>query len=250
MRMRAKLSDALRRASPRNRMSDWRRGLAVAMTVAMLAACGKPSPSAPGTDGDDAAIGSLPRPPAAGGSVTGMPQARGPGDVPLAGAPPASVDDGTQAASDLFNPETGVLPGDGQPTDDPASTDAATEPGVADAVAVIREYYASIGSQSYARAYALWSDGGRASGQTPQQFADGFARTAQVSVSIGEPGNEDAGAGQRYVKVPVTVDARQADGSTKRYVGDYVLHRTVADGATPEQRAWRIASADLRELTP
>ena len=244
------LHDASRPSSPRGRIAGSRRGLALLVAIAMLAACGKPSSSGANPEGDETAIVSLPRPPAAGGSVTGMPQARGPGDVPLAGAPPMPADDGAQAPSDLFNPETGVLPGDAQSFDGTAPTDAATEPGVADAVAVVREYYASIGSQSYARAYALWSDGGRASRQTPQQFADGFARTAQVSLSIGEPGDEDAGAGQRYVRVPVTVDARQADGSTKRYVGDYVLHRTVADGATPEQRAWRIASADLRELTP
>lgn len=215
----------------------------------LLVGCGKPSGTAADA-GDDAAVGALPRPAAAGGSITGMPQARGPGDVPLAGAPPLPVDDGLQAASELFNPETGLLPGDAPIDGDTSGTGATAEPGAPEAVAVIRDYYASIGGQSYARAYALWADDGRASRQTPEQFADGFARTAQVSVSIGEAGAEDAGAGQRSITVPVTVDARQDDGGVRRYIGSYVLRRSVVDGASPDQRAWRIASADLRELTP
>ena len=92
-------------------------------------------------------------------------------------------------------------------------------------------------------------DGGY-TGLTPQQFADGFADTAHVVVTLGDPTGEDAGAGQRYIQVPVAITATRKDGSVHRYDGSYTLHRTVVDGATDEQRAWRIASADLRELQP
>ena len=115
---------------------------------------------------------------------------------------------------------------------------------------VVRDYYAAIAARDYGRAYRLWSDGGRASNQSPQQFANGFADTTGSSVEIGTPGDEDAGAGQRYIEIPVTVTATHADGSRHRYAGSYILHRTVVDGASAEDRAWRISSAKLRETTP
>ena len=105
-------------------------------------------------------------------------------------------------------------------------------------------------ARDYGRAYRLWSENGAASGQSPQQFANGFADTTDVRVQAGDPGDEDAGAGQRYIEIPVTVTATHADGSRHRYAGSYVLHRTVVDGAGAEDRAWRINSAKLRETTP
>ena len=122
------------------------------------------------------------------------------------------------------------------------------EPSPQDAVSVVRDYYAAIDARQFARAYALWSGGGNASGQTPQQFAGGFADTSQVVVETDAPGRIDAAAGSRYIEVPVAVRATHADGSIHRYVGAYTLRRAVVDGASAEQRAWRIASADLREV--
>src|SRR3546814_3363627 len=80
-------------------------------------------------------------------------------------------------------------------------------------------------------------------------FADGFADTAQVVATLGEPGRVDPGAGQRYIQIPVGITATTSDGSVRRYAGTYTLHRTVVDGATAEQRAWRIASARSEEHT-
>jgi hypothetical protein len=215
--------------------------------VTLLPACGDKH-AGPTQQPDP--LEALPKPGQAGGSITGMSTKPGPGEVPLAGAPPAPVPVPAESATqvDLLNPETGVLPGGAGADGGPAA--AAGEPTAQDAVAVIRDYYASIESRSYARAYALWSDGGRASKQTPQQFSDGFSATTHVEASIGEPGNEDAGAGQRYLQIPVAIAATRSDGSVHRYAGQYTLHRTVVDGATAEQRAWRIASADLREVKP
>ena len=117
-------------------------------------------------------------------------------------------------------------------------------------MAVVRAYYAAIGSGDHAGAYALWSEGGRSSGQTPQQFAAGFADTRAVSVQPGEPGAVEGAAGSRYVEVPVSVTTTDADGREQRYVGAYVLRRAAVDGSTAGQRAWRIASAELREYQP
>jgi hypothetical protein len=132
----------------------------------------------------------------------------------------------------------------------PGGEAAAAEPTVDDALAVVRDYYGAINSGDFGRAYALWSDGGNASGQSPQQFAAGFADTTGISVDMQPPGNVGAAAGSRYVEVPVTLVATQRDGSQRRYVGAYTLRRSMVDGATPEQRAWRIGSADLREVQP
>lgn len=201
------------------------------LLCALLAACGgndnRPAAGSTPTDGD----ASLPKPGAAAGSVTGMPMpgesTPDPGRV-AAGEPPAEP---TAASASAESP-------------------ASAEPGADAAVAVLRQYYAAINARDYAAAYAQWGDAGAASGQTPQQFANGFAGSGDIRVQIGAPGPVDAGAGQRHITIPVTVDARQADGTLRRYAGSYVLHLTVVDGATPEQRSWHIASADLRELVP
>src|SRR3546814_13016878 len=81
-------------------------------------------------------------------------------------------------------------------------------------------------------------------------FADGFADTAQVVATLGEPGRVDPGAGQRYIQNPVGIPATTSDGSVRRYAGTYTMHRTVVDGTTAEQRACRRASADLRAVKP
>ena len=201
---------------------------------------------------------SLPTPGASAG-VTGTADvaAGGDGYAPsLGGAPqPVAPADGDLVVQDVpqpeLNPETGLgidPDGDGPLTAPPAADTGAAEPTAADAVGVVRDYYAAVNARNYARAYALWSGDGRASGQTPEQFAGGFADTQGVSVEVGAPGAEDAGAGQRYVQVPVSVSATQGDGSVRRYAGSFTLHRTVVDGATPEQRGWQIRNADLREV--
>lgn len=229
--------------------------------VLLLAACG-------GADDGDAARGAaqgtddaLPTPAGIGG-VTGTPDvAPGPGaqGPALGGAAPAPSPADQDLVIDpslpggVVNPETGLAvdpDGDGPLTAPPAPDTGAAEPTAADAVTLLRDYYAAINARDYARAHGLWANNGAASGQTTLQFAGGFARTQGVSVEVGAPGVEDAGAGQRYIEVPVSLSATQLDGSIRRYAGRYVLHRTVVDGASAEQRAWRIRSADLREVQP
>lgn len=224
--------------------------LAALALCAVLAACGDRDASGRTTSGDGGTE-ALPSPEGTAlGSVTGMPDKPGPGQV----GPP-------QPAPEPLLDEQGnpiVLPPDGAAPADPALAAATlpqdgpvpAEPSPQDAVAVVRDYYAAINRRDFARAHALWGDGGRASGQTPQQFADGFADTTGVSVEILAPGEVDAGAGQRHIEVPVALTATHADGRQQRFVGAYTLSRTVVDGATAEQRAWHIASADLREVAP
>ena len=122
----------------------------------------------------------------------------------------------------------------------PTPTDSAASP--AD---VLREYYAAIEERDYDRAYSLWSDGGRASKQTRAQFVAGFTKTSKVTVTVRDSTRVEGAAGSQYATVPVVVDATLSDGRRQRFEGSYVLRRSMVDGATPEQRRWRIYSASL-----
>jgi hypothetical protein len=116
------------------------------------------------------------------------------------------------------------------------------------AVAVVRDYYAAIAERDFRRAYGLWAGEGAAMGQTYDQFVAGFARTESVAAEIGRPGPVEGAAGSRYVSVPVVVGALTREGENQGLEGTYVLRRSEVEGATPEQRLWRIESADLRRI--
>jgi hypothetical protein len=113
---------------------------------------------------------------------------------------------------------------------------------------VIDAYYAAINRRDYERAYRYWSGEGAASGQSLEQFRTGFADTAAVEIRTGAPGRIDPAAGSRYVEIPVEITATTTAGTTHRFRGHYVLRRSVVDGATEEQRRWRIASAQISRL--
>lgn len=236
--------------------------LAVCWIALTLGACRQDSNGggrrgqAGGNDSD------LPAPQASGGSVTGMPDAPGPGqgNAPVEGMLPPQTPiagDGSSGAAPI---DAGSLPGDAAqafpdvgesvPDEMPLPPSPTDEPSAQDAVGVVREYYSAINARQYARAYSLWSDGGRSSGQDPQQFADSLADTDGVSVQIDTPGRIDAAAGSRYIEVPVSVSTTRRDGSVQRFVGIFTLRRAVVDGASPEERMWQINSADIREVRP
>jgi hypothetical protein len=112
---------------------------------------------------------------------------------------------------------------------------------------VVRRYYEAIRNGRYDSAYAIWDGGGKASGQTAEQFARGFAKTAQTFVSIGDSVSIEGAAGSQYATVPVTVDAILHGGGEQHFGGSYTLRRAMADGATPEQRRWSIYAAHLEK---
>ena len=235
--------------------------LAFVLSLA-VAACGERT----ARDDDDAATANvatpagqeatLPRPAPDAGSVTGMPDKPGPGPV---GPPPSA--DGEGEGEPTLPPEA-MAPGAGSVEGEPPAANAAQqadasaaggaaqlpEPTPADALAVVRGYYAALGSGDFARARSLWSEGGAASGNSAQDLAARYADTTALAVDAGAPGRVDAAAGSRYIKVPVTVTRTLADGSLERSTGIVALRRSVVDGATPEQRAWRIAWAELHPV--
>jgi membrane-bound inhibitor of C-type lysozyme len=110
---------------------------------------------------------------------------------------------------------------------------------------VVQTFYALIEAGKYAEAWRLHDTA--TEGQNEQSFAAGFAKYSEVHATIGAPGAIDAGAGQRYVTVPVQMYGRLKDGGKPFNLrGSVILHRTDVDGATAEQRAWRVRSVDLK----
>ena len=147
-----------------------------------------------------------------------------------------------------LNPPAPGTPG-GLPDDRTPVSEAPFTPNSAQGAAnVVQTYYALIGEGKYARARSLWADGGKASGANPEAFAARFARYSEYHANVGAPGDVDAGAGQRYVTVPVQISARLKKGGAAEYqIGSVTLHRTAdIDGATAEQKSWHIRSIDLK----
>lgn len=219
--------------------------LIAAAFATLLAACGGDKDGGAARRADGSKLDALPTPEGARGSVTGMPDEPGPGRP----ADNASI----AADSDMDFGDEDVIGGLDEadvpePGDEAPNMDG--EPTAEDAVEAVQRYYAAIESRDFASAYAHWSDAGRSSGQTPEQFAAGFADVTGIIATADAPVRvEGAAAGSRYIEVPVAVETTSQDGRVRRFVGAYTLRRSVVDGATPEQRAWHIASADLRELT-
>ncbi len=130
-----------------------------------------------------------------------------------------------------------------EPTQSEKYDTAATEKTPA---AVISGYYEALNARRYNDAYRLWSQSGEASGKSETDFAAGFAQTQTVSVSLGDSVRTEGAAGSQYATIPVTIDATLRNGTHQHFAGTYTLRRSMVDGATPEQRAWRIYSADLK----
>ena len=121
--------------------------------------------------------------------------------------------------------------------------------GVQAAIDVVHEYYDAINARDYRRAYELWSGKGEASKQSFEEFRDGYANTESVEIDTsGEPGSLEGAAGSQYVKIPLRLKAHTKDGKVQNFWGEYTLRRSMVDGATPDQREWRIYAAEFKEL--
>lgn len=160
--------------------------------------------------------------------------------VPAAGAPTP------------VTPATRIPPGEGipgvsAPLPAPAPSGTATEPGADAAAQVLRDYFVAIGDRRYGDAWRLWGGGGQASGMSQAAFAKSFANYSEYRATMGAPGRIDAGAGQRYIQIPVRVTGSLRDGTPVSLAGPVTLHRTGdIDGATAEQRAWRLSDSGLK----
>lgn len=114
------------------------------------------------------------------------------------------------------------------------------------AVDLLQNYYDAIDRHDYERAYRCWEGNGAASGKSFKDFTKGFSKTASAQVAIDSTGRIEGAAGLQYVTLPVTITATTAHRKEQQYKGVYVLRRTMVDGATSIQRAWRIYTAKIK----
>lgn len=165
----------------------------------------------------------------------------------------STADDGTatptpgaSATPEPLNPPAPGMPG-GLPDDRTPVSEAPFTPDSAQGAAnVVQTYYALLEAGKYGQAYALWEQG--AAGMSEGAFAASFAKYREYHANIGAPGPIDAGAGQRYVTVPVQVYGRLKAGSQPFNMrGSVILHRTGdIDGATAAQKSWHIHTTSIK----
>ena len=113
------------------------------------------------------------------------------------------------------------------------------------ALETLQSLFNAINRKEFARAYGYWETS--ASLAPFNSFQQGYANTQSVQWSFGAV-SSDAGAGQFYYSVPVTLRA-QATGGLQTFVGCYVLHLSNPgiQGAPPYQ-ALGIHSASITQV--
>ncbi|WP_277971489.1 hypothetical protein [Sphingomonas echinoides] len=147
-----------------------------------------------------------------------------------------------------LDPPAPGTPG-GLPDDRTPVSEARFTPDSAQGAAnVVQTYYAFLGSRRFPEARALVQSGSKIAERDVAAFAATFDRYSEYHANVGAPGRIDAGAGQRYVTVPVQVYARlKADRAPVYSIGTVTLHRAGdIDGATAEQRKWKISDIALK----
>jgi hypothetical protein len=101
-------------------------------------------------------------------------------------------------------------------------------------VEVLQSLFNAVNRKEYLRAYSYWET----SAELPPfpEFEAGYENTESVQLVTGEV-SSDAGAGQLYYTVPVTLQAQTTDGSLQTFVGCYTLHLSQPgiQGAPPFQ---------------
>lgn len=155
------------------------------------------------------------------------------------------------AAAGAIAAIAGAPDGDGgEPpaTEPPQAADPEATP--EHAAEVVRQYHAEIDRGAFDRAYALWADGGRASGQTLEGFAATLRDTVNIMADVRPPTRVRSGVGTQYIEVPVTVTVDYRDGRRRRLTGAYLLRRSTNPEAGEAQRRWRISSVLLKETAP
>ena len=189
------------------------RGSGAALALLLLAACSQQSQR-------NDVVANAPEPSA---PATKVPSHEAPLNPPAPGEP-----------GGLPNDRTPVLEG----SIDPKSAQGAGQ--------VLQTYFALIEQGKYAEAYKLWSDGGKATGETAGQFAKSFEAYREIHANIGGPGDMEGAAGSSYVDYPVQLYGRTKDGKEFNSRGTMTLRRVNdVPGSTAEQRSWHIYKSDF-----
>ena len=124
------------------------------------------------------------------------------------------------------------------PAPAPAATSAPAGQAAGEIAAVqaVLDYYQAIANRAHERAYHLWERDGAASGQTLDQFQQGYADTAGVSVRLDSPS-----ASGDAVSVPIAITSIVNRAGQEQLVQHFRGTYTLRQGAG----GWRIASASI-----
>ncbi len=116
-----------------------------------------------------------------------------------------------------------------------------------DAIQVLRSLFNAINREEYLRAYSYWEP--NAQGLKPfDQFQQGYADTSSVKLTVGTM-TSDAGAGQRYYQVPVTLVSTSTTNVVETFVGCYTLHLGLPDAqGVPPYQGIAIRSATVQKV--
>ena len=203
-------------------MAASRLPLAAGACALALAACNQPAPSAPPAQ-FPASVPEAPAP-----APVPVPAGDPNAPVEAPGSPAGLADDRTPISEAPFTPQSAQCAAD-----------------------VVQTYFALIGEKKYAQAWALWGDGGKASGMTAEQFAASFDKYSQYYGNVGAPGDLEGAAGSSYVEVPAIAFGRLKTGAQFNLKGPITLKRVNdVPGSTPEQRKWRIQTSGLKPVAP
>jgi hypothetical protein len=130
---------------------------------------------------------------------------------------------------------------------DPARPTPPAEASALGAARRLQEYCDAVATKRYRDAYGYWSDGGKATGMSFDQFRDSFAKYAAYDCHIGDPGDTEGAAGSIYVTIPLRVKGALAKGGGFVLEGPVDMRRVNdVDGSTAEQRRWHIFRSGLK----
>ena len=150
----------------------------------------------------------------------------------------------TSMAPDTSNPgDPGGLPDDrtlvAEGTIDPKSAQRAAQ--------VLQQFGVLLEQGKFAAARQSWSDGGKASGLTEAEFADAYAKYADIHAEVGAPGEPEGAAGSSYVEIPLRLHGKLKTGRPFNLVGPVILRRVNdVPGSSAAQREWHIYRSDLK----
>lgn len=118
-----------------------------------------------------------------------------------------------------------------------------------DPVQVLRSLYNAINRSEYLRAYSYWEP---AAAKTQlgslAAYSNGFSDTQSVQLATGQV-TSNAGAGQVYYNVPITLVAKTRSGAAQTFVGCYTLHLSSPQiQATPPFQPLAVSAAKVQQV--
>ncbi|MCB0178563.1 MAG: hypothetical protein KDI62_10065 [Anaerolineae bacterium] len=105
----------------------------------------------------------------------------------------------------------------------------------------------AVNRHEYLRAFSYWEPNAKGL-PSFDQFQQGYADTDSVQLEVGTVVT-DAGAGQCYYQVPVTLVSTNTANTTETFVGCYDLHLALPDAqATQPYQGIGISSASVNKV--